>query len=139
MENNARNAAAAYKEARAMVEKLHAKPQAAATDSLIKQVEALAPAEAPAATGGRGGRGGGGGGGGLGAPADPPEPANLATIGGQMVGAVQGMQGAEMAPTAAQLQACAQQEAAYTALMAKWAALKAKANPPATTAAAATK
>ncbi len=145
MENNARNAADAYKEARAMAEKLHAKPQSAATDTLIKQVDEIAPVEAAAAGGGRGGRGGGagggagGGGGGFGAPAEPAGPANLSTIGGQMVGAVQGMQGAEMAPTAAQLQACAQQQAAYTALMAKWTALKAKVNPPAPAAAAAAK
>ena len=43
-----------------------------------------------------------------------------------MVGAVQAMQGAEMPPTDAQLKACADQETAYTALMAKWATLKAK-------------
>jgi hypothetical protein len=35
-----------------------------------------------------------------------------------------------MPPTAAQLQACTQQDAAYAALMAKWSALKAKVNPP---------
>jgi hypothetical protein len=35
-----------------------------------------------------------------------------------------GMQGAEMAPTAAQLETCHKQEAAYQALMAKWNALK---------------
>jgi hypothetical protein len=46
-----------------------------------------------------------------------------------MVGAVQAMQGSEMPPTAAQLLACNQQQAAYSALMAKWAALKAKVNP----------
>ena len=40
-----------------------------------------------------------------------------------MVGAVMSMQSAEMPPTAAQLQACTQQSAAYTALMAKWTAL----------------
>jgi hypothetical protein len=45
-----------------------------------------------------------------------------------MVGAVMAFQGSEMPPTAAQLQACAQQDTAYTALMAKWAALKAKVN-----------
>ena len=44
-----------------------------------------------------------------------------------MVAAVMGLQAAEMPPTAAQLKACAQQEAAYTALMAKWNALKLKA------------
>jgi hypothetical protein len=48
-----------------------------------------------------------------------------------MVAAVQGMQGSEMPPTAAQLQACSEQETAYTNLMAKWAALRAKVNGPA--------
>jgi hypothetical protein len=41
------------------------------------------------------------------------------------------MQRSELPPTAAQLQACTRQQAAYTALMAKWAALKAKVNGPA--------
>jgi hypothetical protein len=40
------------------------------------------------------------------------------------------MQASEMPPTAAQLQACSQQAGAYTGLMAKWAALKAKVSPP---------
>ena len=48
-----------------------------------------------------------------------------------MVAAVQGMQGSEMSPTAAQLQSCSEQETAYTNLMAKWAVLKAKVNGPA--------
>jgi hypothetical protein len=38
-----------------------------------------------------------------------------------------GMQASEMPPTAAELQACSRQQAAYAALMTKWAALKAKA------------
>ena len=118
MEDNARNAAIAYKEAREMLDKLKARPQSAANDALIKRVEDLAPAEA-ANGGGRGGRGGGG----FGA-AEPPAPANLSNIAAQMVTAVQGMQAAEMPPTAAQLQACTREEAAYTALMAKWTALK---------------
>jgi hypothetical protein len=127
METNARTASAAYKDARTLLDTLKARPQSAANDALIKQVEGIAPVEA-AGGGGRGGRGGGGGGGGggFGAP-EAPAPPNLSNIGAQMVGAVQGMQGSEMAPTAAQLQACTQQEAAYAALMAKWAALKAKA------------
>jgi hypothetical protein len=146
MENNARNAASAYKDARALADKLKAKPQSAANDALIKQVEEIAPAEAPAGGGGgRGGRGGRGGagaaagagaGGGFGAAAaEPPAAANLSTIGAQLVAAVQGMQGSEMPPTTAQLQACTDQETAYTNLMAKWAALKAKVNGPATPAA----
>jgi hypothetical protein len=137
MEGRAASAAAAYKDARATVEKLKARPQSAANDALIKQVEELAPEVTAEAGGGRGGRGGGGGaGGGFGAPAEPPPAPTLANIGGQMVAAVMGMQGSEMAPTAAQLQACTQQETAYTALMAKWAAVKAKVNPPKAAAAA---
>jgi hypothetical protein len=150
MENRARNATGAYKDARALADKLKAKPQSAANDALIKQVEAIAPAEVAAAGGGggggRGGRGGRGGGGAAatvadraavlagaraGAAPEPPAPPNLASIGAQMVAAVQGLQGSEMPPTAAQLQSCSEQESAYTNLMAKWAALKAKVNGPA--------
>jgi photosystem II stability/assembly factor-like uncharacterized protein len=119
MEDNARVSAAAYKQAREMLEKLKARPPSSSNDALIKKLEALAPAEA-APTGGGGGRGGRGGGGG-GEPAAPP---SLATIGAQMVASVQGMQAAEMPPTAAELQSAAKEEAAYTALMAKWNALK---------------
>lgn len=108
--------------------KLKARPQSAANDALIKQVEALAPVEVPSTGGGgRGGRGGGGGGG-FGAPAEPPPAPNLATLGGLMVGAAMGMQGSEMPPTAAEIQACGHEQAAYAAVMAKWAALKAKVN-----------
>ena len=114
MEDNARNAAVAYSEAREMLDKLKARPQSAANDALIKKVEDLAPAEA-ATGGGRGGRGGGG---------EPAAAANLSNIAAQLVAAVQGMQAAEMPPTANQLQACTREEAAYTALMAKWTALK---------------
>jgi hypothetical protein len=118
IEDEAHNAAAAYKEAREMLEKLKARPQSAANDALVKKVEEIAPApvETPAGGGGRGGRGGG---------AEPAPPANLSTIAGQMIAAVQGMQGAEMAPTVIELAACSREEAAYTALMAKWAGIKA--------------
>jgi hypothetical protein len=128
MENGAMTAAAAHKEARALAEKISARPQSAANDALLKQVDEIAPVEAAAdADGGGGGRGGRGG---RGAPAPPPPP-NLANIATQMVAAAMTMQGSELPPTAAQIQACNQQEANYTALMAKWAALKAKVNPPA--------
>jgi hypothetical protein len=97
---------------------LKARPQSAANDALIKKVEQIAPEEAaPSGGGGRGGRG-------AAAAAEQPVPPNLSNIGAQMVGAVQGMQAAEMAPTATELQACTRQEAAYMALMAKWSALK---------------
>jgi hypothetical protein len=124
MEDNARNAAAAYKEARELLGKLKARPQSAANDAMIKNVEEIAP-EAAAPSGGGGGRGGRGGGGGAAAESAPPP--NLSTIGAQMVASVQGMQAAEMPPTEAELKASTKEEAAYTALMAKWTALKAKA------------
>jgi len=43
------------------------------------------------------------------------------------------MQGSEMPPTAAELEACRKAQADYTAVMAKWSALKASVNgaPPA--------
>jgi hypothetical protein len=116
MEDNARTSTAAYKEARELVEKLKARPQSAANDELIKKVEALAPVEAAPSGGGRGGRGGGG--------AEAPVAPNLSNIAGQLVGSVQGMQAAEMPPTALELQSASKAEAAYTALMAKWTALK---------------
>ena len=120
-EDRARAAAAAYKDARALADALKGRPQSAATDALIKQVDEIAPAQPAGEGGGRGGRGG------RGAAAEPPPPPNLANIGAQMVAAVMGMQASEMPPTAGELQACSRQEAAYTAVMAKWAALKAKA------------
>jgi hypothetical protein len=126
MEDDARLAEAAYKDARGLLDKVKARPQSAGRDALVKELEAMAPEPVAPAGGGRGGRGGGGGGG-RGAAAEPAPPPNLSNIAGQMLGAVQGMQGSEMAPTAAQLLACNQQQAAYSGVMAKWAALKAKA------------
>jgi photosystem II stability/assembly factor-like uncharacterized protein len=126
METRAQTAAAAYKEARDLAAKLKARPQSAANNALLKQVEEIAPAEPEGdATAGRGGRGDGGGG--FGAPPEPADPPTLANIGSQMVAAVMPMQSSELPPTAAQLEACAHAEAAYTALMPKWAALRAKA------------
>jgi len=114
-ENNARAAAKAYKDARALAEKTP-------NEALKKEIEALAPVqEAP--------RESGGGRGGFGAAEPPPAP-NLANIGGLVVGSVMGMQGSEMPPTATQIQAASSEEAAYTAVMAKWAALKAKVSGP---------
>ena len=75
--------------------------------------------------------------GGFGPGADtPPVPATLANIGGQLVAAAMSMQGSEMPPTAAQLEACKKQESEYTALMAKWSALKAGVSAPGKTATA---
>jgi hypothetical protein len=123
-ENHAMAAAAAYKDARALADKVKARPQSAANDALLKQLDEIAPPQAAAeeAAGGRGGRGGRGG---FGAAA-PAGPANLSNIGPSLIAAVMPMQASEMQPTAPELEACTKQEAAYTALMAKWAALKAK-------------
>jgi photosystem II stability/assembly factor-like uncharacterized protein len=49
----------------------------------------------------------------------------LNAMGGQMVASIMTMQAAEMAPTAAELAGAARQESAYTALMARWTALRA--------------
>ncbi len=154
MENGAMAAEAAAKEVRAAADTLRAKPQSAANDALIKELDALAPPAADAAAGGgtgagggRGGRGGGRGGAGRGgaaapAPGAPPAPgarggaaapagptANLATIGAEMVAAAMPMQAAEMPPTAPQLAACQARQAEFTALMAKWNALKLRLKP----------
>jgi hypothetical protein len=113
MEDNARTSAAAYKEARELVDKLKARGN---SEELIKKVEALAPVEAaPSGGGGRGGRGA--------APEVAPAP-NLSNIAAQLVGSVQGMQAAEMPPTSLELQSASKAEAAYTTLMARWNALK---------------
>jgi photosystem II stability/assembly factor-like uncharacterized protein len=135
MEDGARQAAAAVKEARAAIDALHQKPASAANDALVKELEALAPAPPAPPAGGRGGFGGFGGFGGRGGrggrgggPAPPP---TLTSIGGEMVASAMAMQGSEMPPTAAELAACHQRQAQFTALMAKWAALKLKLKAPA--------
>jgi hypothetical protein len=110
-ETYARNAAAALAEARVMM--------ATAKDERRKKLEALAPPDAPAPAGG-------GGFGGFGQPEIPAAAPTLTNIGSLLVASVMGMQASEMPPTAAQLEACKKQEAAYAAVMAKWSALKAK-------------
>jgi photosystem II stability/assembly factor-like uncharacterized protein len=122
MESYARNAAGAYKEARDLIEKLKTGPQSAAHDALLKKLEELAPEAKPPAGGG----GGSGGFGGFGPGADAPSvPSTLTDIGGRLIAAVMSMQATEMPPTDAQLEACKKQESEYTALIAKWSALKA--------------
>ncbi len=118
MEDGARSAAGAYKEARELLAKAKARPQSAGNDVLIKQLEAIAPeVAAPAGGAGRGG---------FGAPPEPPTPANLSNIAARMVAAANAMQSSEMPPSEAEVKACGEQQAFYTALMAKWAALKGK-------------
>jgi hypothetical protein len=120
LETDARNAAKAQKEARAMLDKVKG------NDVLSKKIEEIAPAAAEAPGGGGrggGGRGGGGRGGRGGGGAETPAP-TLTNIGPQLVAAAMAMQGSEMAPTAAVLENCRKQMAAYNALMVRWAALK---------------
>jgi hypothetical protein len=113
MERNARNADAAYEQARAILS------DGKIGEALRAQIEEIAPERRPES-----GRGGGRGG--FGPPEPPPTP-TLANIGGLMVGAVMPMQASEMAPTATELAAAHREEAAYTTVMAKWMALKARA------------
>jgi hypothetical protein len=128
METGAIAAEAAAKDARDAADKLRRQPQSAANDALLKEIDALAPpvptAGGGGGAGGRGGRGGGRGGG-AGAPGGSPvAPPTLASIGPEMVTAAMAMQGSEMAPTAAAVTACQQRQVEFTALMAKWTALK---------------
>ena len=123
--DSARNAEAAYKDARALAAKVKARLQTAANDALLKQLEELAPAE-PAAGGGRG-RGGRGGGGAFTMPGEAAPAPNLSNLANQLIAAVQPLQSSEMPPTAAQLAACNQAQATYGAVMSKWAALRTKA------------
>jgi photosystem II stability/assembly factor-like uncharacterized protein len=116
-ENAARNASAAYQEARALVAK------SSGNAALVKKLEEIAPAEAPS----QGGGGGRGGGGGFGAPEGPPPTPTLGNVAGLLVSSVMPMQGSEMPPTAAEIAAAQKQLAAYTSLMAKWTAIKATA------------
>ncbi len=133
IEDRARAAAASYKEARDLLAKLQERPQSAANDALVKQVEAIAPVMVEP----QGGRGGRGGRGGFGAE-EPATPPNLSNIGAELVAAVQPMQASEMPPTAVELEAVHHAEAAYATVMAKWTALKAKTGaPPAATGAGA--
>jgi hypothetical protein len=108
IENEAQTALNAQKEARARIDKLKTQPQSPSNDAMLKKLEAIAAAELPAT------------------PANPatPPPPTLTSIGGQLVGSVMSMQAAEMPPTAVELDACAKQESAYAALMARWSALK---------------
>ena len=117
VENHVRAAAAAYKDARVLLEKVKG------NEALTKQIEEIAPAEPVRGEGGgRGGRGGRGG------SPEPATPANLADIGARMVASIMPMQASEMPPTATELKTAADQQAAYTTLMAKWTAIKAKAS-----------
>ncbi len=122
MYNGARDARAAYNDARALVAKLES-VQGADAAAMKMKIDSIAPAVA--AGGGRGGRGGGGGGrGGAAAPAAAP---TLESVSVAMNAAAMAMQGADVAPTANQVAACTKARAESAAVMLKWKALSAQA------------
>jgi photosystem II stability/assembly factor-like uncharacterized protein len=112
----------AYGEARALSSKL-VNTQGNAAAALHAKIDSIAPAVV-AGGGGRGGRGGGGfpggGRGGAGAPAPAKTfPAAIA----ELTAAASAMQTADMAPTAARVEAARKAQADATAIMNKWKAL----------------
>jgi hypothetical protein len=112
MYNGARQTRAAYDEARAALERT-------SDAALKKEIEALAPAP-PRGGGGRGGFFGFGRGGG---PAAPP---SLSSAANAELAAAMAMQNSDTTPTAAEVEACTKARAEAEAVLAKWAALKAK-------------
>jgi photosystem II stability/assembly factor-like uncharacterized protein len=122
MYDGARSAHAAAEQARALIGKLEASPNAA-NDALKAKLTELAPPAA--AGGGRGGRGGGGGGG-RGGRGDAGASPTLEGVATQMIAAAMSMQAADAAPTAREVAACAEAQRQFTAIMGKWTALKAQ-------------
>jgi len=112
MYDGAHAAHAAYAEARALVTALD-RLTGADLAAFKAQVESLAPPPRP-----RGGFGGGFGGG---APAAPP---TLESVSTAMLAAAMAMQRAEVAPTAAQITACAKAREQSRMVLPRWAALK---------------
>jgi hypothetical protein len=112
MYDDAIAANAAYEQARARIAALGNDPANAA---LRDQLEALAPAPRG---GGRGGRGFGFRGG---APSGPP---TLNGVSSALMSAAMSMQGAEVAPTRRQLEACRVAREQYNEVMERWQALQ---------------
>ncbi len=116
MYDGARAARAASERARALVGELDTM-QGTDIDAFKQQVASLAPPSQ--AGGGRGGGGRGGGRGGRGgATADAP---TLTSVSGAMMAAAMAMQGADAAPTARELAACATARRQAAEVMARWA------------------
>jgi hypothetical protein len=113
------NANKALADAHALAAKLDG---AGADGAALKaSIDSLAPA-APAGGGGggRGGGGRGGRGGGAGGDAAP----TLASLAGEMMGAANAMQGADVAPTAARVEAANKALANSSAVMLRWNAIR---------------
>jgi hypothetical protein len=125
MYDGALKAHAAAEDARALSAKLES-TQDATAESLKKQIADLGAASAPVG----GGRGGGRGGGGRGGRGGGPQAAGtngLDALSAQMMAAAMSMQAAEAAPTAREVAACAEAQREFTAIMAKWTAIKTQA------------
>ncbi len=126
MYDGARAAHAAAEDARALLAKL----DASASDAVKAELTALAP-PASAGGGGFGGRGGGAAGGGrgrgAGAQGGAAQTPTLDAVATQMIAAAMAMQGAEVAPTAREVAACAEAQRQFTAVMAKWTSVKTRA------------
>ena len=117
MYDGARNAHDAYVRARALAAELD-KVNGADAAAFKARLDSIAP-PAAAGGGGRGGRGGGGGRGG----AAPASAATLESASAAMNAAGMAMQGADIAPTANQVAACAKARASSAEVMARWRAL----------------
>jgi hypothetical protein len=104
IEDAARHAARARSEAQAMIAKLQTRSSSAASQSLLKKLQELAPASDPKASANDGTeitfdpR--------ATAPSSPP---TLTNIGGRLVTSAMSMQGSELPPTESQLAACRKQ------------------------------
>jgi photosystem II stability/assembly factor-like uncharacterized protein len=112
MYDDAVSARSAYVRARALRARLDAAKSAGA-DALAKRVDALAPEPVPGENA---------------APrrrrAASAAPASLKSAGDDLMAAAMAMQGADIAPTANQIAACARARAAYRDVLAKWSALE---------------
>jgi hypothetical protein len=121
MYKGARAARAAYSQARALVTQLDGLPG----DDVAKfkaAVEALAPAATGGGAGGGrgGGAGGGRGGGGRGGAGGGAAAPTLQSVSTAMLAAAMAMQGAEVAPTAREVAACATARTQSATVMARW-------------------
>ena len=120
MYDDAVNARSAYVRARALRERLEA-AKGANAEALAKRVDALAPEQTQGENG---------------APrrrrAATATPASLKSAGDDLMTAAMAMQGADIAPTANQIAACARARATYRDVLAKWSALEKEAKTVAT-------
>ncbi len=120
MYDGARAARAAYDQARALVSQLDSL-QGSDVDAFKQQVLAIAPP--PQAVGGRGGFGGPPGGGARGGRGGGTKP-TLDSVSASMMAAAMAMQGAEVAPTAREVAACADARRNSATVTATWTRLK---------------